>query len=191
MSNYSKDALIWIVVVTMGAMAGASLLLRDANNGFGAVTYGAVPSFELTDQFGDSFSLVDLSDIVWVGSFISPHCENDQSCQDLIQMTVSIYQQLKDDPKISMVSMLIHSETSSPKSILTKSDVQPERWKILKGSPQTIESLATACIQKKLPASGYDNRLFLVDQNGIIRGYYQANKLDEVRKLVKDIRKLA
>jgi len=31
----------------------------------------------------------------------------------------------------------------------------------------------------------------LVDQNGIIRGYYQANKLDEVRKLVKDIRKLA
>ena len=190
MPKINQDIIFWIGLIILGVFTGTTLMFRDVHQGFGTVTFGAVPEFEFEDQLGNSVSQNDFSNQVWVGSYISPNCENNKSCQDLIQMAASIHQQIKDDPKISMVSLLSHSETAEFKSLIQKLQIENKRWKFLNGEAKTINLIAASCLQKKLPDSGYDNRFFLVDQNGIIRGYYQADKLDEVKQLIRDIKKL-
>ena len=190
MPKINQDIIFWIGLIILGAFTGTTLMLRDVHQGFGTITFGAVPEFELKDQLGNSVSQNDFSNQVWVGSYISPNCENNKSCQDLIQMAASIHQQIKDDPKISMVSLLSHSETAEFKSLVQKLQVENKRWKFLNGEAKTINLITASCLQKKLPDSGYDNRFFLVDQNGIIRGYYQADNLDELKQLIRDTKKL-
>jgi protein SCO1/2 len=190
MSKINKDIIFWFGLIFLGIFTGATLMFRDVYQGFGSVTFGVVPDFTLTDQLGNSVTQDDFSNQVWVGSFLSTNCKNDKSCKDLLEMTASIHQQIKDDPKTRMVSLISHADIFSNKSIISTLDVQHDHWKFLNGDPQLINILATRCLQKKLPIGGYDTRLFLVDQNGIIRGYYQADRLEEVKKLVKDIKTL-
>ena len=186
----NKDIVFWFGFVLLGVFSGVTLMLRDAHEGFGGVTFGVVPDFTLTDQFGKTVSKDDLSNQVWVGSFLSTNCNDDSSCKNLLEMITSIHQQIKDNPNIRMVSLISRIDIFSDKSIMATFNVPHDNWKFLNGSKKNIKLLATTCIQKNLPIKGYDTRLFLVDQNGVIRGYYQADRLEEVKKLVRDVEKL-
>ncbi|MBC8311415.1 MAG: SCO family protein [Candidatus Marinimicrobia bacterium] len=192
-SRFSKDIVFWIFLVIFGIIIGASLLFRDMKNGFGAVTFGYVPEFELTDQFGHSFSKKDLSNRVWVGNYIASNCEEKQSCRDLVRMTASISHELENNPNVKIVSLSIDS-TKSILDVLSGFDIKmnpdQDNWKLLHGNSKTIQSLVSTCIHKNIQISNPEMKLFLVDQNGIIRGYYQADRLDEIIQMVKDIYKL-
>ena len=191
-SKTNKYIMFWFVFVFLGVFTGATLMLRDAHQSFGGITFGSVPDFTLTDQFGNSVSQADLSKQVWVGNFLSTNCNNDKSCKDILKVTASIHHQIKDEPNIKIVSLISHSDSDifRDTSIISTLNIQHNNWKFLNGDPQLINILATTCLQKKLPIGGCDTRLFLVDQKGIIRGYYQADKLQEVKKLLQDIKKL-
>ncbi len=191
MRNYNKDSIIWVLVISFLGFIGTSLIKRDVEKGFGAVTFGSVPSFELIDQLGNTFSKDDLSDRVWVGSFISPNCESNNQCQKLVNMMTSLSHELEANPNVDFISLRLPPEDKRllPINQISSSN-EDNNWKILHGNAEILNSLASAITQKRIPNLIQEMRFFLVDQNGIIRGYYHSDNLDEVKQLVKDINKL-
>jgi|TARA_B100000959_G_scaffold86463_1_gene91833 protein SCO1/2 len=186
-----KDSVYWGGFIIIGLFIGAFLIFRDSQRGFGTITFGMVPEFEFTDQLGQPFSKDDLSNKVWVGSFISADCTENQSCQNILKMTASIYQQVKNEQGIQMVSISvdpINTQSKLFQIIENQSNTHPDGWKFLSGDDDIIRSFAYICLRDNL--TKFDTRFFLVDQNGTIRGYYQSDNLNEVKRLVKDIQKL-
>jgi|TARA_B100000959_G_C14921303_1_gene599624 cytochrome oxidase Cu insertion factor (SCO1/SenC/PrrC family) len=190
MKKETRIIFYWFIAVIMCSSTGIFIILRDAKNGFGTVTFGKIPRFNLIDQNNNNVTREYLSTGPWVGSFISFDCEDNESCIKLFSINASIQQQLKKYNYVQIVTFHNNSNSTKLISLLNDLNIKLEKWKILFGDDEVIQSLSERILYNNLSESRIDDLLFLVDQNGIIRGYYQATKIYEVKKLINDAKKL-
>ncbi|MDP6570056.1 MAG: hypothetical protein QGF36_03675 [Candidatus Marinimicrobia bacterium] len=180
-----KDILLWIGLLSLGAAVGVLILLRDVEYGFGTVTFGKVPEFTLEDSQGRNISLQDFSHKVWIGSFIHSDCEDDRKCENLNEITTSLFEELNKESGVELVSisMQLNQELypASPKHT---------GWTFLTGSGEKIKKLVKGCYQTPELTTPFNTLYFLVDQNSIIRGYYDSQNIKDVKKLIRDSKKL-
>src|SRR5438045_4156180 len=73
--------------------------------------YGSVPAFEMTDQEGKSFGLVELSGKIWIADFIFTTCPG--PCP-IISTRMAELQKPLEKTDIQLVSMTVDPERDTP-----------------------------------------------------------------------------
>lgn len=157
-----------------------------------------IPSFELTERSGKTLRLADLSGKVWIGSFIFTHC--DGQCPMIAQRLQRIQRDLRHRTEVRYVSFTVDPERDSQAvlaSYAKQFDADPLRWFFVTGGRKEIETVVKDGFKLVMEEGTADTepvmhsfKLVLVDPWGRVRGYYDANEDAEMKKLIKDTRRL-
>ncbi len=153
-----------------------------------------VPEFSLTDSFGKPFSNKDLNGKVYMASFMFTSCPT--TCPGLIERMKVAQKRLKGlGQKVALLSISVDPDYDTPE-ILNKyarrNKANPYVWKFLTGSRQELHSLLIdgykVPMGDKEAVEGvvgtekvtlmdivHSEKLVLVDEEGMIRGYYSTD----------------
>lgn len=162
---------------------------------------GPVPAFSLIDRFGEGFSNDALAGKVWVANFMFTTCPS--ICPVMSRHLGKLQEAmrsagLRDDAAI--VSFSVQPEVDTPE-VLREYGVlhgaEPGFWHLLTGERSAIWSLSKDGFklhvgQADNPAEpvAHTGKLVLVDQAGVVRGYYDGLTPAVIDELMADIRQL-
>ena len=171
-----------------------ALLLSACSSYVSLPTYGVVPDFVLTDQFGREFKSKErLNGKVWVANFIFTNCPG--PCPRMSRQMRDV----KDASKahdVRLVSFTIDPARDTPPVLAAygkRFGADPDRWYFLTGSQQDLHALCRhAFMLGNVDGSlEHSTRFVLVDRNSRIRGYYDSSDRESLRTLIGDLGKLA
>ncbi len=154
------------------------------------------PSFQLIDQEGRRFDSRSLQGKVWVANFIFTTCPT--VCPKLSQAMAQTARRFEivGGERFKLVSFSVDPETDTPavlKSYATKYEANPEQWTFLTGELDALKTTIVdgfmmpmgdakpGALNRPLPAEAalmavaHGVRLILVDPEGQVRGYYEAD----------------
>ncbi len=159
--------------------------------------YFAVPDFSLLEQSGKTVTLHDLAGKVWVADFIFTNCggtcpamtEKMRKLQDVLPTAVHLVS-FTVDPSRDTVGVLAE--------YARKYGADEQRWQFLTGEKQALYDLSVKGFKMALDdTSGtvaepitHSTRFVLIDQKGVIRGYYSGTEDEELKRLSSDAKKL-
>ncbi len=145
-----------------------------------------LPAFTLTNQEGVPFSSDSLRGKVWVASFYSVQ---DPLIADITSQMLVPNWRYRAQPDVLIVTF--STANDAPPALKeyvdknTEYNASPGKWQYLTGPSSVVDSLALQLFGLTEVAS--TSTLKLVDDQGHIRGSYNGNIGEEVRKLVEDI----
>src|SRR5213595_2989923 len=195
----SRSAIVWkvtlilIPLITLGLLLWLRQLEVQALRQRTVSSYGSVPSFQLTNQDGQSFGSPQLAGKIWIADFIYTMCPG--PCP-MISTRMSELQKPLEKTNVRLVSFSVDPEKDTPEVLrgyAEKLRAEPKRWDFLTGAKSAIYDLSHKGF-KLAVSDGSDEagipvhstRLVLVDRHGEIRGYYEATEADAVTKLLAD-----
>ena len=147
-----------------------------------------LPAFELTSDRGVAYGSADLRGKVWVADFMFTSCPT--VCPKLTRRMGEIQRRSRHlGDAFHLVSISVDPENDTPERLAAYAQgykADPLRWTFLTGSLEAIESTVVKGFkmamgkEESAPGSGLFNifhgeRLVLVDADGNIRGYYEAD----------------
>lgn len=155
--------------------------------------YGAVQNLSLTERNGRGLSLAELSGRVWIADFIFTRCQT--VCPFMSQAMSELQKNLPLE--ITLVSFSVDPEYDTPKRLsrYAKSLGADEgRWLFLTGGKKAIWELTAKSFHltaAEAPKGAIDpimhsTQFALVDQEGKIRGYYDATDSGDFERLKKN-----
>lgn len=172
--------------VYFGAPTQPSAPLRDAL----VQERPQVPDFKLSDASGKSVARDDIRG-PWVASFMFADCGT--QCP---MMTAKLSQLSRRMPNVSFVSFSV-DPADTPAKLKRYAQAYRADWLFLTGGPGEVRKLSIEGF--KLPVADgtsegealiHSKNLVLVDKEGRIRGYYDSDDADSIRRLVSDASKI-
>jgi len=172
--------------------------------------YWPAPEFALVDQDGDTVRRADLGGEVWLASFIFTHCTDfcPRVTQEMARLRDSLRAQGLLGRRVRLVSFSVDPARDTPEALRTYAATfgasPASEWAFLTGTPpqrvlRMIEEgfHLTARLMPAGPAdtiAGYQVmhslRIALIDQQGRVRGTYQATEFEAMETLRADLRRL-
>jgi protein SCO1/2 len=160
----------------------------------GLKDFGRVPEFTLTERSGKRLGLSDLQGKAWVVDFIYTRCKD--TCPLQSAQMAKLQADLGNND-VKLVSISVDPEWDSPKVLsqyANRFKADPERWLFLTGDKNSIYRLAQEGFRlSAVPASDgaedvfiHSSRFVLVDKQRQIRGYYDSQDPEALRRLKKD-----
>ena len=155
--------------------------------------FGQISPFELTAESGQPFSRQTLDGKIWVADFIFTSCSG--PCPRMSSLMKQVQQASSGMPEVRLVSFTVDPERDTPAALAAyaaRYHAQPERWRFLTGSRESINRLMRhdfmlGSIDSNLTHS---TRLVLLDRQSRIRGYYGTSEDSPVTELVRDIKRI-
>ncbi len=162
-----------------------------------------VPAFQLTAADGSSFTKSDLQGKVWLTNFFFTRCPG--PCLTLSGRMAEWQSKVADMPGVGLLSLTVDPEYDSPEVLREYAAgfaANPDKWHFLTGDPDKLMTLIrkgfllTVADQQDpelIATEGaiiHSTRLVLVDQNAMIRGYYDTESPEAMEKLSGDIEHL-
>lgn len=156
--------------------------------------YHSVGSFKLLNQDSTYITNQDFEDKIYVANFFFTHCPS--ICPTMQRNLLTIYEEYKDDNRISFLSHSIDFKYDSPsvlKAYADKLGVTNSQWQFVTGSKADIYGMAEKYLvytkEDENAPGGYDHQsyLVLIDKQGRIRGAYDGTEIEQVKMLSKDI----
>ena len=188
-----KATLILIPVVTLGLLLWLRNVEVNALRQRTVSAYGTVPSFQLTNQNGQSFGSPQLAGKIWIADFVYTTCPG--PCP-MISSRMSELQKPLEKTDVHLISFSVDPQKDTPEVLRRYAErlqAEPGRWDFLTGPKSAIYKLShddfKLAISDGSEAQGipvHSTRMALVDRHGQIRGYYEATEADAVTKLVAD-----
>src|SRR6266480_5073545 len=195
----SRSAIVWkvtlilIPLITLGLLLWLRQLEVEALRQRTVSSYGSVPSFQLTNQDGQSFGSPQLAGKFWIADFIYTMCPG--PCP-MISTRMSELQKPLEKTDVHLVSFSVDPAKDTPDVLRgygEKLHADPERWDFLTGPKSAIYKLShdgfKLAVSDGSDEAGipvHSTRMVLVDRHGQIRGYYEAMEADAVTKLLAD-----
>lgn len=150
---------------------------------------GQVYDFTLMDSNGDPFSLKQLYGHVWIVNFMFTTCSD--ICPLMTKNMASLHRSFDLVKEVQLVSVTVNPEQDSSAVMATyakKHKANTRKWHFLTGERATIKDLALksfklGSIEEPVFHSSYFS---LVDQDGLIRGYYDGTDTQAISRLFKD-----
>lgn len=145
------------------------------------------PSFELTDQRGDTFSSEALSGKVWVGFIFLTNCPTG-ACPVMTGKMAKLQEALPDE-RVHFVSFSIDPERDTPEVLaryakeVGGAEVS-DRWHLLTG--QSADQMKQLAAEFKLAVGedwGHSTMFLLVDGKGNVRAAFGNDDLEGMQKL--------
>ncbi len=201
-----KHRILWglllsVLVVFVGVAVGKWQGGKASKGGWderpleGLNNFGTVPDFSLIERSGKRLGLSDLKGKTWVVDFIYTRCRDTCPLQSAHMAKLQV--DLSNTGDMKLVSISVDPEWDTPNVLsqyAKRFKADSERWFFLTGDKNAIYRLAQEGFRlSAVPASnGEDNvfihssRFILVDSKGHIRGYYDSNDMEALKRLRRD-----
>ena len=180
MGHPHKNAIIfWVVFIGVSFVGAFFLIRRDAREGFGALSYGRVTSLTLMDARGRRVTKDDFAKRVSVLHFVPEACL--AQCQRALRVADRLRARYPDTRKERVVSIFVPARHGRRPV--------PDKEGYLTGDPREVFFLLRDGLHLR-PEETQAGRFILLDQNRVIRGYYDIDKPGDLNKLEDDLRKL-
>jgi len=150
------------------------------------------PTFEFRDQNGRVVTERDLTGHVWIADFIYTRCTT--ACPVLTTQLVLLQHAIKD-AGVQFISFSVDPEYDTPPVLKKYADAWnpvETRWRLLSTESAALFRLAKdmrATVQETADPDDpilHTNRMFLIDQEGRVRGIYDSTDSVELDRLVAD-----
>jgi protein SCO1/2 len=157
------------------------------------------PEFKSTNQNGAVVSNLDVKGKVYVVDFFFTTCPT--ICPVMTEELTRVYQKFESNPNFRILSHTIDPDYDTYEVLheyANKAGANVEKWMFLRGNRDSTIELANkgyyAALKPEFYGTNRDHShsggLFLVDQNGIIRGIYYGTVKKDVNLLIHDIEHL-
>lgn len=160
--------------------------------------FGRVPRFSLVDQDGHPLTREELEGSVWIADFIFTRCAG--QCPLMCAQIASLRDTFAAVDAIRFVSFSVDPSYDTPAVLAAyahRYGATAPRWRFATGSSNAVRRLAQDGFRLGVAEGGsvqepitHSVRLVLVDQHGMIRGYYDATDAQATRRLQQDVRGL-
>ena len=162
--------------------------------------YGPAPDFSLVERSGSAVSARDLRGQVWIADFIYTKCQD--TCPLQSRAMAALQSDLKAHGEVRSVSITVDPLTDTPALLSQYADrygADPERWLFLTGELREIRRVVQDGFRlSAAPVDGgtadpvifHSGRFVLVDRDGEIRGYYDSNDPQALKRLRENARSL-
>jgi protein SCO1 len=165
--------LTWVIVVATVAAWPIAWALRTPVPPRLPVL-GTVPPFELTGQDGRPFGSNDLAGRVWLAGFVLT-----RSGDEITRRMAAIQSRTRNlEPEFHLVSISVDPDFDTPERLTEYARAHrasPRMWTFLTGRVDAVQG-----------GLSHGTQLVLVDREGRIRGYYDAEDADAVERIVRD-----
>ena len=188
----------WLAFAAIALAVPVSVLLLRARPRAELPVLSTLPDFTLTDADGKPFGRGDMLGKVWVADFVFTSCAD--ACPRLQNKMRRIQDRLLPEGDIRLLSISVDPERDTPEKLkaYSKTFGATPLWHYLTGQQQAVEKAVVQgfhTAMAKLPIAGEPNafdimhgeRFVLVDPQGRIRGFYDADDQD---KILRDARLL-
>lgn len=157
-----------------------------------------LPAFELTNERGERYGSADLKGRVWVADFVFTSCPT--VCPKLTKRMAEVQHRARNlGDAFHLVTFTVDPENDTPERLAAYAKTyraSPRRWTFLTGTLGDVETTVVKGFKMALgkeelaPSSGifsifHGEKLVLVDQEGAIRGYYDADD-EGINQLMRD-----
>ena len=164
--------------------------------------YNHIPPFSLIDQDGKVINQSVVKNKIYVASFFFTRCGT--VCPRISSQLSRVQDIFRANPAIILLSHSVDPEHDRPaqlKAYAHKYEAIAGKWYFLTGSKAEIYDLAMhgyylptvdAGVKEGKPDETFihSEKLVLVDKEGIVRGFYDGTKKEDVDRLVLEIRVL-
>jgi protein SCO1/2 len=155
-----------------------------------------VPAFQFTNQKGERVDQSSLRGHVWIADFIYTTCTT--ACP-IITSRLVLLQRALPQPGLRFVSFSVDPAHDTPQvlaSYAKRWNAAESRWQLLQTTPEGVHAMSTG-MKVTLDATSdaenpvvHTSRLFLIDEQGTVRGSYEANLDGDLAALLRDARTL-
>lgn len=186
--------------MTMCAVVAPSMALRQ--NKAELEIYGEMPDFALTDQTGATMSRADLAGTVVIANFIFTRCLS--VCPVFTSKMYRVQERTTDvSDDLKLLSFSVDPAYDTPAVLAdyaAKHKARSNRWRFLTGAPDDVRRVVTDGLAIAMDDSGtqadgtpniaHSEYFVLIDDSGLIRGYYNSNDSPRLERMLRDARRL-
>ncbi len=165
----------------------------------GLQNFGAVPDFSLIERNGNEIERGNLQGKVWVANFIYTACSD--TCPLQSAEMARLQEEFKNHLDLVLVSISVDPERDDPKTLSAYAErfkTEPQRWLFLTGDKEKVYRLAqegfrlsASPLPKPKGQSAvefiHSSRFVVIDRWGQIRGYYESNDTEALKRLRGDL----
>ncbi|MBX9743174.1 MAG: SCO family protein [Chthoniobacterales bacterium] len=191
------STLSWILLFFLAALlvGGAFISFRkgESRTHFSQPPIAEVPDFSFLTQEGKKCTKADLLGKVWVADFIFTRCQG--PCPLMTARMAELASKLKKSPDVQLVSVTIDPTYDTPEVLAAYAaaiHADPAQWIFLTGELDKIASFTQQGMKQPLAfdsngTPNHSTRLMIVDKNGMIRSYHDANDPEVIQKTLLDV----
>ena len=200
-----KNSSIWLfilIVLAIPVAAYALITVYESNAGslpvLGKTKDHRIEDFDLLNQDGEKKGTINWKNKIVVTDFFFTYCPS--ICPKMTNSMKVVQDAFKNDEQVHLNSISIDPERDSAARLKQYADlynIDTKNWDLLTGSKKVIYKMArnSFMIVATDGDGGADDfihseKLVLTDSKKRIRGYYDGTSSDEVKQLIKDIKKL-
>ena len=160
--------------------------------------YGVVPDFSLTDQTGQTYGSTDLHGKIWVSNFIFTRCTT--VCPIFSDKMATLQKRTnKAANGLQLVSFSVDPDFDTPEVLAEYSkrfSANPWYWHFLTGPTEQVRTVVTDGLKTFMgdaaevdapDALMHGSHFVLIDPDLNIRGFYQVEDEETVKRLLLDI----
>lgn len=140
----------------------------------------------------------DFENYIYVADFFFTSCPS--ICPKVAKQMLRIYEAVKDDPSVKLVSFTIDPVRDTPAKLKLYADnlgIDHHKWYFLTGDKDSTFELANtffvAALEDPEAPGGFDHsgKIILVDKNGHVRSFSEGTDAETTPKLIEDIKTLS
>jgi len=157
--------------------------------------YHKVSPFAFVAHTGDTVTHRDFRGHITVANFFFISCPT--ICPQMMESLESVQNAFYEDDVVKIISHTVNPEHDTVEALrkyALKHDAKEGKWYMVTGNRDSIYNIArwgyfVTAEQGSGPPTGFVHspNLVLVDKKGVIRGYYDGTKEEEVNELVRNI----
>lgn len=158
-----------------------------------------IEDFSFTNQNGKTITQKDYEGKIYVADFFFTTCPS--ICVPMGENMAWLQEQIKNNPKVMLLSHTVTPDIDTPevlKAYALKKGVIDSKWNLVTGKKEAIYYIARKsylAVKTTDSSELYDmvhtENFVLVDAKRRIRGFYDGTNLEEVKRLLEDIKFLS
>ncbi len=157
-----------------------------------------IADFEFVNQNNTTITQDTYKDKIYIADFFFTTCQT--ICPIMTDNMALVQQEIKDMDDVMILSHSVTPEIDTPevlKQYALKKGVDDTKWNLVTGKKEDIYFIARKsylAVKTGDPSQMYDmvhtENFVLVDKNKRVRGFYDGTKLEDIEKLIIDIKLL-
>jgi protein SCO1/2 len=187
-----KSLLGGLLGVLLLAVAGLIVIDLSNRSRSNLPEYAAVPEFKFTERSGAEFRNTDMEGKINIVNFFFTNCLG--PCPVMNANVAELYKKFRTTDRVQFISISVDPERDSLAVLQKYAErfgVNDQRWLFLRGPIEEVKLLSERgfMLAGDLPGLHSIN-LVLVDDRGMIRGYYSSTDEDALKVLTVHVREL-